>query len=92
MGAKQLAEAIGFAEQLGYPSGATIFEGGLDDYLYCCPDNMETEACCYMADNIGFLKLEAMLPTMSSEDFSDYLAYTHLKVTFIGFILNFGLA
>jgi hypothetical protein len=50
------------------------------------------EACCYMADNIGFLKLEAMLPTMSFEDFSDYLAYTHLKVTFIGFTLNFGLA
>jgi hypothetical protein len=45
-----------------------------------------------MADNIGFLKLEAMLPTMSFEDFSDYLAYTHLKVTFIGFTLNFGLA
>jgi hypothetical protein len=43
MGAKQLAEAIGFAEQLGFPSGATIFKGGIDDYLYCCPDNMETE-------------------------------------------------
>jgi hypothetical protein len=28
MGAKQLAEAIGFTEQLGYPSGATVFGGG----------------------------------------------------------------
>lgn len=36
MGAKQLPEAMGFAEQLGYPSGSTIFGGGLDDYLYYC--------------------------------------------------------
>lgn len=28
MGAKQLAKAYGYAEQLGYPSGATIFKGG----------------------------------------------------------------
>jgi hypothetical protein len=46
---------------------------------------MKTEASRYMADNIGFPKLEAMLSTMSSEDFSDCLAYTHLKVTSIGF-------
>jgi hypothetical protein len=38
MGAKQLVEAIGFTEQLGYPSGSTIFWGRPDDYLYCCPD------------------------------------------------------
>jgi hypothetical protein len=42
MGAKQLAEAVGFAEQLGYPSGSTIFWGGQDDYLYCCLENKET--------------------------------------------------
>jgi hypothetical protein len=54
MGAKQLAEAIGFVEQLGYPSGAMIFGGGLDDYLYCYLDSMEAEACHYMVDNIGF--------------------------------------
>jgi hypothetical protein len=35
MGAKQLAEAIGFAEQLGYPSMATIFRRGPNDYLHC---------------------------------------------------------
>jgi hypothetical protein len=35
-----------------------------------------------MADNIGFLNLKAMLSTMSSEDFSNCLAYTHLKVIF----------
>lgn len=64
MGAKQLAEAMVFAEQIGYPSGATIFGGGPDDYLYCCPDNLETNVCCYMADNIGFLKLEARLSLM----------------------------
>jgi hypothetical protein len=61
MGAKQLAEAIGYAEQLGYPSGSTIFGGGLNNYLYYCPDNLETEVCRHMADNIGFPKLEAML-------------------------------
>jgi hypothetical protein len=73
MGAKQLAEAISFVEQLGYPFGSTIFASGLDDYLYCCPDNMETEVCRYMTDNIGFPKLEAMLSTMSSEEFSECL-------------------
>jgi hypothetical protein len=46
---------------------------------------MENEACRYMADNIGFQKLEAMLSTMSFEDFSDCLAYTHLKVISIYF-------
>jgi hypothetical protein len=67
MGVKQLAEAVGFAEQLGYPSRSNIFGGGPDDYLYCFRDNMETEVCHYMADNVGFLKLEAILSTMSNE-------------------------
>jgi hypothetical protein len=89
MGEKQLAEAIGYAEQLGYPSRSNIFRGGPDHYLYCYPDNLETEVCHHMADNIGFPKLEAMLSTMSSKDFSDGLAYTHLKVTSINFFLNF---
>jgi hypothetical protein len=85
MGAKKLAETIGFAEQLGYPSRATIFGGGPYDYLFCRSDSMETEACRYVTDNIGFPKLKAMLSTMSSEDFSDCLAYMHLKVISIGF-------
>jgi hypothetical protein len=38
-----------------------------------------------MVDNIGFPKLEAMLLTMSSKEFSDCLAYTHLKVISIDF-------
>jgi hypothetical protein len=46
---------------------------------------METKVCRYMADNVGFRKLEAMLSTMYNEDFSDCLPYTHLKVTYIGF-------
>jgi hypothetical protein len=83
MGAKQLAEAVGFVEQLVYPLGSTIFGGGQDDYLYCCPGNMETEVCRYMVDYVGFPKLEAMLSTLSDEDFSDCLAYNHLKVIFI---------
>jgi hypothetical protein len=41
--------------------------------------------CRHMVENNSFPKLEAMLSTMSSEDFSDYLAYTHLKVTSISF-------
>jgi hypothetical protein len=69
MGAKQVAKAIGFAEQLGYPSGSTIIRGSQDDYLYYCPDNWEIDVCCYMADNVGFLKLEAMLSMVSEENF-----------------------
>jgi hypothetical protein len=68
MGAKQLVKAIGFTEHLGYPSGSTTFGDDQDDYLYC-PNNREIDVCRYMADNIGFLKLEAMLSTMSDEDF-----------------------
>jgi hypothetical protein len=63
--------------------GSTIFGGGPDDYLHCCLDILEIEVCRHMADNIGFPKLEAMLSTMSSKDFSNCLAYTHLKVTSI---------
>jgi hypothetical protein len=90
-GAKQLAEAVGFAEQLGYPSGSMIFGGEQDDYLYCCPDNMETDVCRYMVDNVGFPKLEGMLSTMSDEDFSDCFAYTHLKVILLTFVFSFRL-
>jgi hypothetical protein len=43
MDVKQLAEAVGFVKQLGYPLGSTIFKGGQDDYLYYCPDNKETD-------------------------------------------------
>jgi hypothetical protein len=45
----------------------------------------KTEACLYMVDNIGFPKLEDMPSTMSSEDFYDYLAYTHPKVISVDF-------
>jgi hypothetical protein len=34
----------------------------------------------YMADNIGFLKLEALLSTTPSKDFLDCHTYMHLKV------------
>jgi hypothetical protein len=37
MGAKQLAEAISFTEQLGYPSRSTIFGGELGDYFILLP-------------------------------------------------------
>jgi hypothetical protein len=90
-GAKQLPEAISFAEQLGYPSGSTIFRGGPEVYLHCFPDSLETEVCRYMVDNISFLKLEAILSTMPFEDFSDCLAYTHLKVWLVLIFCYFGL-
>lgn len=80
MGVKQMVEALEFAKKIGYPLGSTIFGGGPDDYLHCCPDSRDTDVCHYMADNKGFPKLEAMLSTMLFEDFSYYLAYTHLKV------------
>jgi hypothetical protein len=70
---------------LGTLQGPSIFGGGPDDYLYYCLDNMETKVCYYMADNIGFPKIESMLSTMSSENFSDYLAYKHLMVISIDF-------
>jgi hypothetical protein len=40
---------------------------------------METKVCRYMEYNIGFPKLESVLSAMSSKDFSDCMAYTHLK-------------
>jgi hypothetical protein len=91
MGAKHLGEAIGYTEQLGYPSGPQSLGGGPDDYLYCCPNNLETEVCHHMVDHIGFLKLEAMLSTMSSVDFTNCLAYTLLKVVSIDSVLCFRL-
>jgi hypothetical protein len=49
---------------------------------------MEIEVYCYMTDNIGFPNLEAMILNMSSEDFSDFMAYTHLKVISIDFLAS----
>lgn len=80
IGTKQMVEALGFDQQLGYPLGSTIFSGGPNDYLYYCPDSRETEVCRYMADNIGFPKLEAMMSMTPFDEFSNCLAYTHLKV------------
>jgi hypothetical protein len=44
-----------------------------------------------VADYVGFPKLEAMLSTMSDEEFSDCMAYTHLKVILLIFVFSFGL-
>jgi hypothetical protein len=51
---EQIAKTCAFAEKLGYPSGAMIFGGGTDDYLYCWPNSLETDVCHYMMDNVGF--------------------------------------
>jgi hypothetical protein len=80
MTGEYVCETRSFAEKVGYPSGVTIFGGGLDDYLYYCPDSLETDVFHYMMDNVGFPKLEVVLSMMPFEDFSDCLAYTHLKV------------
>lgn len=75
---------------LGTLQGLQSLKGGKEDYLLYCLDNYETDVCRYMMDNIGFPKLEAGLSSMPFEDFSDCLAYTHLKVKFslICFILR----
>lgn len=80
---EQIVKVQKFVERLRYPSRKTIFSGGEDDYLYCCPDNLETETCRYMAKIIGFLKLESGLAAMLHQDLADYLAYIGLKVTFL---------
>jgi hypothetical protein len=52
---------------------------------------METYVWRFVADYVGFPKLEAMLSTMSDEEFSDCMAYTHLKVILLIFVFSFGL-
>jgi hypothetical protein len=78
MTTEEVVKTRAFAQKLGYPSRATFF----GDYLYCCPDNLATDMCRYMMDHVGFLKLEARLSLMPLEEFSDCLAYIHLKVCF----------
>ena len=53
--------------------------------IIICIVALEMEVCRYMAANVGFPKLEAMLSIMYNEDFSDCLPHTHLKVTYIDF-------
>ena len=61
-----------------------------NDYLYCCPNNLEINVCCFMMDNIGYPKLEFGLSVMPFEDFSDCLAYTSFKVGIFCFgFINF---
>jgi hypothetical protein len=77
--AELITETRAFVEKLRYPWGQQFLEGA-DDYLYCCPKNLEIDICRYMMDYIGFTKLEVGLFVMSSEGFLGCLAYTHLKV------------
>lgn len=77
---EQIAKTCVFVKKLGCPSGTMIFGGGTDDYLYCCPNSMETDVCHYMMDNVGFSKLEVGLSVMPLEDFLECLVYMHLKV------------
>lgn len=51
---EHIVEAQNFAERLRYPSVATIFSGGEDEYLYYCPDKLETETCRYMEKTLSF--------------------------------------
>lgn len=70
MTVEQVAETRVFVKKLGYyPSWATNSGGGPNDYLYCCPYNLETDVCRYMMDNVSFPKLEARLSLMPFEDF-----------------------
>jgi hypothetical protein len=78
---EQIAEAIHYAKDLKYPLGSLVFNGSdEDDFLYCLPDSKEIYVCREMAENIGFLKLELGMSTMSKDDLAESLAYNSLKV------------
>jgi hypothetical protein len=78
---EEISEAKHYARELNYPKGALVYNGtDEDDFLYCLPDNKEISICREMANNMGFLKLEAGLSTMSKDDLADSLAYNSLKV------------
>jgi hypothetical protein len=89
MGAKQLAEAIGFTEQLGYPLGSTTFGAG-QTIIYTASQTIWKLKYVAIWQIVLFPEAITMLSTMSSEDFFDCLAYTHLKVISIDFF-SFGL-
>jgi hypothetical protein len=78
---EEIMEAKHYARELKYPKGALVYNvTDEDDFLYCLPDNKEISVCREMAKNLGFLKLEADLSTMSKDDLADSLAYNSLKV------------
>jgi hypothetical protein len=78
---EQIAEARQYARDLKYALGSLVFNGSdKDDFLYCLPDNKVLSVCREMAKNVGFLKLELGLSTMSKDDLADNLAYNSLKV------------
>jgi hypothetical protein len=79
--AKQIAKVQDYAKDLKYMSGSLVYGGDDEDnYLYCLPDIIEIDLCCVMMDNIGYLKLECRLSTVSKGDLADCLAYNSLKV------------
>jgi hypothetical protein len=78
---EQIAKAQHYARDLQYPRGSLVYGGDdEDDFLYCLPDNKEIHVYREMADNIGYLKLELVLSTMTKDQLADSLAYNSLKV------------
>jgi hypothetical protein len=78
---EQIAEDKHYARELKYPEGSLVYNGtDEDEFLYCLPDNKEISVCQEIARNIGFLKLDVGLSTMSKDDLADSLAYNSLKV------------
>jgi hypothetical protein len=53
---------------------------GEEDFLYCLPDNKETNVCREMMNNMGFPKLEVGLSAMTKDQLADDLAFNSLKV------------
>jgi hypothetical protein len=65
---EQVAEVQHYVRDLKYPRGSLVYGGNdEDDFLYCLPDSKEIHVCQEMMDNIGYLKLELGLSTMSKD-------------------------
>jgi hypothetical protein len=74
-------EAQHYAQKLKYPKGALVFNGsGVEDFLFCLPDNKEISVYREMGRSFGFPKLEDGLSILSKDELADSLAYNSIKV------------
>jgi hypothetical protein len=78
---EQIVKVEQYANDLKYPRGSWVYEGDdEDDFLCCLSDSKEVNVCREMMNNMGFLKLELGLSTMTKDQLADDLAYNSLKV------------
>jgi hypothetical protein len=89
LSAEQVAETEHYAQELKYPQGSLIYVGDDDDdFLYYLPNGKEINVCREMMDNMGYLKLELGLSTMSKDQLADSLAYNSLKVCILWLVIS----